>query len=103
MHPGSYGEYADVDGWTNYQAVRFHFWVRAAVRHGSDGNNSQSLAAKVAALLFGILKHPDCSMDLARKNVTHLRPRPAMVIPMIEYACRQVVCSALLVYTVSVD
>jgi len=102
MHPGSGDEYADVDGWTNYQAVRFHFWVRAALRHGTDGNTSQPLAGKLAALLFGILKHSDCTLDLARKNLTHLRPRPAMAITTIEYACRQVACSALLVYRVNV-
>jgi len=48
MHPGSSDEYADVDGWMNFQAVQFHFWVRAAIRPRADGGTSQELAANVA-------------------------------------------------------
>jgi len=74
MHPGSYDEYADVDGWVNFQAVQFHFWVRAAIRPGADGHTSQELAANVAGLLFGILHHPVGALDSARKGIRHLRP-----------------------------
>ena len=101
MHPGSYDEYADVDGWVNFQAVQFHFWVRAAIRPNTAAGTSQELAANVAGLLFGILHHPVGALDLARKGITHLRPRPAVPVPMIEYTCRQVVCSALLAYLVT--
>ena len=88
MHPGSYDEYADVDGWVSFQAVQFHFWVRAAIRPNADGRTSQELAANVAGLLFGILHHPAGALDLARKGIGHLRPRPPVAVPMIEYACR---------------
>jgi len=77
MHPGNSDEYADVDGWVNFQAVQFHFWVRAAIRPNAAGGTSQKLAANVAALLFGLLHHPVSALDLARKGVAHLRPQPS--------------------------
>jgi len=71
MHPGSYDEYADVDGWVNFQAVQFHFWVRAALRPNADGGTSQELVVNIDGLLFGILHQPACALALARKNLTH--------------------------------
>jgi len=59
----------------NFQAVQFHFWVRAAIRPNADGATSQELAANVAGLLFGILQHPTGALGLARVGRTDDRVR----------------------------
>jgi len=77
--------------------VLFQFQIRA--KRGGAGE-SELLAAQAADLVHAITNNPACRWVLAQHGITHLRSKPAEVVPSTDYALRLVYVTASLSYAV---